>query len=135
MFFCKLCDIKSSNSAMCTVTLVHLDKSNFIITFNRDETIHRSTLLPAFYELNQTRALFPKDAVAGGTWIGLNDKNTMVCLLNGGFKIHEKRTNYRQSRGIVVKDVLEAKNIQKTLLSYVCVGIEPFTIVTADWQS
>ncbi|WP_271767624.1 NRDE family protein [Aquimarina algiphila] len=120
---------------MCTVTLIPTQENNFILTSNRDEAINRKTLLPEFYQVNKTRMLFPKDAVAGGTWIGVSDKNTMICLLNGGFEIHERSLSYRQSRGVVVKDLLEADHLEEAILAYNCKGIEPFTIVAANWQS
>ncbi len=120
---------------MCTVTLIPIQENDFILTSNRDEIINRKTLQPEFYQVNKTRMLFPKDTVAGGTWIGVSDKNTMVCLLNGGFEIHERLSAYRQSRGVVVKDLLEANNVEKAINDYDCKGIEPFTIVVANWQS
>lgn len=120
---------------MCTVTLVPTQENNFILTSNRDEAVDRKTLLPEFYQVHKTRMLFPKDAVAGGTWIGVSDKNTMICLLNGGFEIHERSPSYRQSRGVVVRDLLEADDLEKAIHAYNYMGIEPFTIVAANWQS
>ncbi len=120
---------------MCTVTLIPTQENNFILTSNRDEVVNRKTLLPEFYKINETRMLFPKDAVAGGTWIGVSDKNTMICLLNGGFEIHERQVSYRQSRGVVVKDLLQADDLEKAITNYDCKGIEPFTIVAANWGS
>ena len=120
---------------MCTVTLIPTQENGFILTSNRDEAINRKTLVPEFYQVDKTRMLFPKDALAGGTWIGLSDKNTMICLLNGGFEIHERSVSYRQSRGVVVKDLLGADDLQKAMLTYDYKGIEPFTIVAANWQS
>ncbi|AXT58268.1 hypothetical protein D1815_21790 [Aquimarina sp. AD1] len=120
---------------MCTVTLIPTQENGFILTSNRDEALNRKTLAPEFYQVDKTRMLFPKDAVAGGTWIGISDKNTMICLLNGGFKIHERLASYRQSRGVVVKDLLGASNLQDAIMNYDYKGIEPFTIVAANWQS
>ncbi|MBG6131234.1 hypothetical protein IWQ47_002898 [Aquimarina sp. EL_43] len=120
---------------MCTVTLVPTQENNFILTSNRDEAVNRKTLFPEFYQVNKTRMLFPKDAVAGGTWIGVSDKNTMICLLNGGFEIHERSSSYRQSRGVVVRDLLGADDLEKAIHAYNYKGIEPFTIVAANWQS
>ncbi len=120
---------------MCTVTLIPTGENNFILTSNRDEVINRKTLLPEFYQVNNTRMLYPKDAVAGGTWIGISDKKTMICLLNGGFEIHERLISYRQSRGVVVKDLLSADDLKEAIRAYDCRGIEPFTIVAANWQN
>lgn len=120
---------------MCTVSLIPKDNNNFILTSNRDEAINRKTLPPEFYKVDDTQMLFPKDAVAGGTWIGVSDQHTMICLLNGGFEIHERAVSYRQSRGIVVKDLLKAENLADAIKDYDCKGIEPFTIVAAHWKS
>lgn len=120
---------------MCTVSLVPKGDHNFILTSNRDEAINRKTLPPDFYTINDTRMLFPKDALAGGTWIGLSDHNRMICLLNGGFDLHERVLPYTKSRGIVVLDLLTAVDFGKTVESYNYKGIEPFTIIAADWQS
>ncbi|GAA4270737.1 NRDE family protein [Aquimarina gracilis] len=120
---------------MCTVTLIPIRENDFILTSNRDEVINRKTLPPEFYRVNKTRMLFPKDALAGGTWIGVSDKNTMICLLNGGFEIHERQVSYRQSRGVVVKELLEADHLENAIESYDCKGIEPFTIVAVNWKS
>ncbi|MBQ4822305.1 NRDE family protein [Aquimarina sp. MMG016] len=120
---------------MCTVTLIPIEENNFILTSNRDEAVNRKTLLPEFYQVNKTRMLFPKDAVAGGTWIGVSDKDTMICLLNGGFEIHERAVSYRQSRGVVVRDLLGADDLKSAIEDYDYSGIEPFTIVAANWSS
>ena len=120
---------------MCTVTLIPTQENNFILTSNRDEALDRKTLPPEFYRVNETRMLFPKDAVAGGTWIGISNKSTMICLLNGGFEAHKRLDAYRQSRGVVVKKILEANNLEKAVLEYNYKGVEPFTIVAANWKS
>ena len=58
----------------------------------------------------------------------------MVCLLNGGFKYHSRKTNYRHSRGVIVKDLLAAINFETKVKNYNFENIEPFTIVAADWN-
>ena len=78
--------------------------------------------------------LYPKDRAAGGTWIGISDKNRLLCLLNGGFQGHVRRSDYRLSRGVIVKDLLKSNDLQSTIKNYDFKGIEPFTIVVADWQ-
>ncbi len=120
---------------MCTVTLIPTQDNSFILTSNRDEAIDRKTLLPEFYQINKTRMLFPRDAVAGGTWIGLSDKSTMICLLNGGFEAHKRKASYRLSRGVVVKDLLGSDDLCNSIEEYNYKGIEPFTIVAVNWQS
>lgn len=120
---------------MCTVTLIPKKDNNFILTSNRDEAIDRKTITPDFYNEDGVRMLYPKDVVAGGTWIGVGEFNSLICLLNGGFQKHESVTGYRKSRGVVVKDLLKFPFLQEGLESYDYTNIEPFTIVGVQWQS
>lgn len=120
---------------MCTVTLLPTNNSGFILTSNRDEAASRHALAPAFYSFESAKLLYPKDKSSGGSWIGLSDKHRLICLLNGGFVKHNRLTEYRQSRGIVVKHLLAAKNLQLAITAYDFSGIEPFTLVIVDWHS
>ena len=120
---------------MCTVTYIPKKNNTFILTSNRDEASGRTTLTPDFYDVDGVKMLFPKDAVAGGTWIGISEKNRMICLLNGGFKNHIKNKSYKMSRGVVVKELLKAVNLSKAINEFDYQGIEPFTIVAIDWSS
>ena len=120
---------------MCTVTLIPTGSNDFVLTSNRDEAPNRTTLSPDFYEVENTKLLFPKDEVAGGSWIGISDKQRVLCILNGGFKMHERKPPYRLSRGVVMKDLLATKNLNKTIESYSLEGIEPFTLVIVEWNS
>ena len=119
---------------MCTVTFIPKGKTDFLLTSSRDEAIGRKTLPPEFYIVDDVKMLFPKDAVAGGTWIGLSELNRMVCLLNGGYTAHIRKDEYRMSRGVVVKKLLAAENLLETLQEFNYTGIEPFTIVALDWS-
>lgn len=121
---------------MCTVSLVYNSEESpgFILTSNRDEAPGRETLSPDFYNVNDSRLLFPKDAVAGGTWIGVSGNKRVVCLMNGGFENHIRENKYRVSRGVVVKDILAAEDPLLEINSYNFHGIEPFTLILADWK-
>jgi hypothetical protein len=107
---------------------------SFIITSNRDEAPDRETLMPEVYTHKGTRLLFPKDTLAGGTWIGVSEHNRFISLMNGGFTAHERKAEYRMSRGIIVTDLLTADHLTETILSYNFIGIEPFTIIAVDWS-
>ena len=119
---------------MCTVTIFYSGGDDFVLTSNRDEAPDRISLAPDFYNMNDTEILFPKDEQSGGTWIGVSSKNRTICLLNGGYKLHKRELEYRQSRGVVVKDLLSMKNIDDAQ-KYDFSNIEPFTIVVADWNA
>ena len=118
---------------MCTLTLLPKSDGSLIITSNRDEAPNRETLFPEIYEENGVKLLFPKDGVAGGTWIGISDRKRFVSLMNGGFTAHERKDAYRMSRGIIVTDLLSSEELQTAIQDYEFHDIEPFTIVAVDW--
>lgn len=119
---------------MCTVTFIPKSGNQFILTSNRDEAPMRTTLPPQRYTVNETQVLFPKDSLAGGTWIGASDHNRLICLLNGGFTAHKRETSYRMSRGVIVTDLLTAGDAVAAIEAYDFNGIEPFTIILVDWS-
>ena len=119
---------------MCTVTFLPLGDSDFILTSNRDEQSTRKTIAPKEYVEDGVKLTYPKDELAGGTWIGLSDKNRLVCLLNGGFEAYERAVSYKMSRGIIVKAILTSDDFESYINDFDFVGIEPFTIVLVDWN-
>lgn len=119
---------------MCTVTFLPVNCSDFILTSNRDEQISRETVPPKVYVKNNVKMLFPKDKLAGGTWIGVSDKNRLVCVLNGAFKKHIRKENYLKSRGLIATDLLQCSNLEKMVNQLNLNGIEPFTMVIVDWS-
>ena len=119
---------------MCTVTIIPQDDTNFVLTSNRDEAPDRVSLVPDFHTIDGTKLLFPKDKM-GGTWIGVSEKNRVVCVLNGGFAKHEHQSSYRKSRGIVANDFMISDDIITTIEAYNFQDIEPFTIVVVDWNT
>lgn len=120
---------------MCTVTFLPKGNCDFILTSNRDETLNRKTLSPQKYNINGVDLIFPKDELAGGTWIGLSEKNRLICLLNGGFVKHKRKASYKMSRGVIVKTLLTSKNVVADIKKFNFDEIEPFTIVLVDWNN
>lgn len=119
---------------MCTVTFLPISKKEFILTSNRDESKQRKTLPPKKYIENGVEMIFPKDEVAGGTWIGLSEKKRLVCVLNGAFIKHKRKVFYKMSRGLLAKQLLATKNTTAFISKLDLEGIEPFTMVLVDWQ-
>lgn len=121
---------------MCTITFIPIltEEKSFIITSNRDEATNRKTLPPKVVEEDGIRLLYPKDEVAGGTWIGASGKDRLVCLMNGAFKSHKRKESYRKSRGVVVKDFMLTSDILNKAEQYDFQGIEPFTMIIAVWK-
>ena len=120
---------------MCTVTYLPLENEGFILTSNRDESPMRRTIPPQKYVENGVELIYPKDELAGGTWIGTSEKNRLVCLLNGGFEKHQRNQYYRMSRGIVVKNILSVDNPVVYIEEFDFDHIEPFTLILVDWKS
>ena len=119
---------------MCTVTIIPLKGNDFVLTSNRDEAPNRVSLAPDFYTIQSIKVLFPKDEMSGGTWIGLSEKNRVICVLNGGFVVHERKDKYRKSRGLVANDFMLFDNMLSGIESYNLIGVEPFTMVIIDWN-
>ena len=119
---------------MCTVTYLPLGNNDFILTSNRDEQPSRGTLEPKEYLEDNVVLKYPKDILAGGTWIGMSSKNRLVCLLNGGFESYVREASYRMSRGVIVKAILKSDDFESDINDFNFEGIEPFTIVFVDWN-
>lgn len=114
---------------MCTVTFIPLG-NKVLLTSNRDEKgIRKKAIPPAVTAFNKSKLLFPKDAQAGGTWIGASDSGTIMILLNGGFIKHEPAAEYRKSRGLIFLDVLSETKALPAFKRISLLGIEPFTLV------
>lgn len=121
---------------MCTVTLTALKEANtFVLTSNRDEAPERETLAPDVYLEAGVKMMYPKDVAAGGTWLGVSEKKRLICLLNGGFQNHVRKPPYRMSRGVVVKKFLAEDDYFEALKNFSFHGIEPFTMIMAQWRS
>lgn len=120
---------------MCTVTFLPTLNNNFILTSNRDEQRLRETDFPMKYFEDGVEMLFPKDKMAGGTWIGISDKKRLVCVLNGAFVKHKRKENYAKSRGVIAKEVLKSDDFLNFIKSLNLVNIEPFTMVIVDWNN
>jgi len=113
---------------MCLVSFVPLENS-IVITSSRDEDIGREKpVLVRDWMLHQKKLNFPKD-VKGGTWIGYDDLNNFLVILNGGRTKHQRAANYRKSRGLIVLDLLAAKNILSAWQDINLINIEPFTLL------
>ncbi len=119
---------------MCTVTYLPKNNGNgFFLTSNRDEFVKRHAPSPAKIIYNGNTVYFPKEPIAGGTWIGLNENGRICCLLNGAFENHQRNKNYNKSRGYVLLDLLTSPLKPDFFFDIEDLStIEPFTILTFD---
>lgn len=135
---------------MCTLTWVHAAQTKrstdssqetslnrgYQIHFNRDESRKRSKALPPQrLKTDNVDFLAPIDQQAHGTWIFVNNWGFSACLLNNYIDI--KGFNGSRSRGLLVKDLSHAKNIEEALQLIDKAGIEnysPFDIYLFDLE-
>lgn len=119
---------------MCTVTF-YPNNNEYVLTSNRDEVKHRHTLAPKKYTINNQEITFPKDEVAGGTWIATNNKTKTVCLLNGAFERHQRKESYIRSRGLVLLESFSYSNVADFIKNVNLNGVEPFTLLLFDTKN
>lgn len=120
---------------MCTVTFIPY-KEGFVLTSNRDELAFRETHPPQKYRYNDVTLCYPKDALAGGSWIAINNRGRTVCLLNGAYVAHSKKDFHTYSRGKVLLEA--AASFQNTMDVFSTEGLqntEPFTLLCIDFDN
>ncbi len=92
---------------MCTL-IVNYSQTNrgahLWIGANRDEELARPSTLPALDRHEDTAIFAPRDSLAGGTWIGLNEHGVVAAITN---RFGLKRRPTHRSRGLVVLDALK----------------------------
>lgn len=118
---------------MCTVTYIPT-KNGFCFTSNRDEKASRETIQPTIYINNRKELIFPKDKVAGGTWVATNGNNKITCLLNGAFEGHEKKGPYRKSRGLILIESFNYNDAFAFSENIDLDNIEPFTLLLLNFD-
>ncbi|MFM7015450.1 MAG: NRDE family protein [Bacteroidota bacterium] len=118
---------------MCTVTYLPTGNNSFILTSNRDEHHSRPlAIAPSNYQIKDVTLSFPKDPLGGGTWIAVEKNKTVVCLLNGAFVSHTRKSEYRKSRGLVVLEFFDYENADVFSTEYNFEDIEPFTMIIVN---
>ncbi|MDD2584071.1 MAG: NRDE family protein [Bacteroidales bacterium] len=117
---------------MCTVTYIPINnKDAFVLTSNRDEKECRPTLPPQVYEHENISIAYPKDQEAGGSWIAINNKGKINCLLNGAFVAHKKKDYHTVSRGTILLEFTKSELSADDFFSGKDLNsVEPFTIVS-----
>jgi hypothetical protein len=117
---------------MCTVSFIPA-RDKIFLTSNRDEKYFRSSAIPpAVYEFGTGKLLFPKDGDAGGTWIALHENGNAIIFLNGGFVRHTPQPPYRQSRGMILLELIADASPARHFSVINLNDIEPFTAITWD---
>lgn len=117
---------------MCTVTFIPSEHTVFL-TSNRDEKHWRTAAsIPAVYQGESGKLLFPKDGDAGGTWIAAHENGNAIVFLNGGFIAHQPKPPYRKSRGLVLTELIDDPEPSVAFSRINLDNIEPFTAIIWD---
>ena len=88
---------------MCTLVLLQEAGKRLAISGNRNEMLARPALGPRVCD----GVLAPHDAIAGGSWLGLNRHGLFVCVTNRRGAMIDP---LRKSRGLLVLEALEAQS-------------------------
>jgi len=76
---------------------------------NRDELVDRPAEPPSVVE-EEPRVLAPRDAEAGGTWIGYNEHGVFVAITN---RWTDREVTSDRSRGLLVRDALRRSSAEE----------------------
>lgn len=114
---------------MCTVVFIPNTNKMFFASLRDESPLRPTAITPELFNIDNLTILSPRDALAGGTWLGINDHKNIIILLNGGFEKHEQKKDYRKSRGLIVSELLQSEMpiIDWELMKMH--GIEPFTLI------
>ena len=119
---------------MCTVSYIPFDRNgDFILTSNRDEKVFRPAIAPMIYDTRGVSICYPKDSLAGGSWIAMNNMGRLCCLLNGANEAHEKKAFHTVSRGEIPIELASSPlDAQEYFLRKDLTCVEPFTLICID---
>ncbi|MCP9753532.1 hypothetical protein EGI32_21485 [Ferruginibacter sp. HRS2-29] len=114
---------------MCTVVFIPTTDSTFFASLRDENPLRPEASAPAIRLRNGIKTLSPADALAGGTWVCVNDLGSVFILLNGGFNNHTRQKNYTRSRGLIVHEISAARQPLIFWSQLELNDTEPFTLV------
>lgn len=94
---------------MCTLILAWraFSAAPVVVAANRDEAADRPSRPPGDWG-GDPRIVAPRDALAGGTWIGHNDAGVFAGISN---RWMDRELEAERSRGLLVADVLRRRSV------------------------
>src|SRR5206468_12767125 len=102
-----------------------------VVAANRDERLDRPAAAPFLWS-GSPRFIAPRDELAGGTWLGLNEHGLFVGLTNRAGAAPDPT---RRSRGLLVTDALGAASAAELAARIALLdprAHSPFLLVWAD---
>ncbi len=122
---------------MCTLIALYrmVPGHAVVVGMNRDEAYRRPSSPPETITA-RNRILAPRDTLAGGTWIGMNEKGLVVALANR--RVTDRDPKFR-SRGLLVLEAL-AQNDAAEVGAWLEEDLKdhrynPFNLFVADPES
>ncbi len=88
---------------MCTLIVLHrcIEATALVVAANRDEFFERPAEGPALRHTAHGKVLAPRDAQAGGTWLGLNEHGLFAAITNrrseSAWSAHQGKARARTS--------------------------------------
>ena len=111
---------------MCTVTVVP-HETGIRLMCNRDERRTRPAAIPPrVHELGGRLAAFPVDPQGGGSWVGVNDADIAVALLNVHSAPRRCTEGPKRSRGLIVRELLSCGSIAHVVEAIASLEVEAF---------
>ena len=97
---------------MCTLIALHRCVAGvpLVIAANRDEYLARPTEGFAIRETETGPVLAPRDGLAGGTWLGINQSGVFAAVTN---RRTDEPDPTRRSRGLLVMDLLSTSTAEE----------------------
>jgi uncharacterized protein with NRDE domain len=99
---------------MCTLIFWYRAFEDFplLVAANRDERLDRPSAPPSVRQLSRRRVLCPTDVLAGGTWLGVNDRRLFAAITNRSW--NPKQAD-RRSRGELVLEALDQDDAESAV--------------------
>lgn len=92
---------------MCTISVLRNQEGSILLTANRDELRVRGELGLMQNKQDDVKRIYPVDAQANGTWLGVNNYGVAASILN----FYEVKYQGTLSRGLIIPHLLEFKHL------------------------
>ncbi|APR76508.1 Hypothetical protein A7982_01855 [Minicystis rosea] len=128
--------VPTRNEPMCTLVAAVRPSPSLalVIAANRDEQLNRPAT-PPFLWPGSPAVVAPRDDLAGGSWLGLNEHGLFVGITNRAGSPPDPK---RRSRGALVIDALRASSaaaLHERLAELDPAAHNPFHLLYADRES
>lgn len=122
---------------MCTLIIATrvAGGPDVFVAANRDEALDRPAELPSIHHRQGTKILAPRDAKAGGTWLGLNEHGLFSAITN---RFRQVTMAHHRSRGELVFRALESARAEEAAERIAALSAADYTgfhLVMADAES